>query len=320
MSNAAPPPPPSTPAETPAAAARRRRDQATILVDAKTIREAVKDNLAGFVEADKTRVVKRIEQGWLTRFDAMIAAAETAVDGRAVRLGAQKAATADERTTGDSLAEALQSIRDDVKTSFPDNEALQRSFGYGTKINPKFTSALLETAGSIAQAFAKPKLQPLAIDAGVTQERIDAMTAIRTTLSGADVSQRKLFASNVDGTVQKDALMKALKGSTAYARAVAKVVFKKEPAALAAFAAARAPLVTKEAKKAAPTTAPAKKKKRAKIPKGKARARRAQIAARAKAMAVGPSAAAAAVVKKKAASKKKTTKRGAKKTKPKKKK
>jgi hypothetical protein len=92
----------------------------------------------------------------------------------------------------------------------------------------------------------------------------------------------------------RDALLKAVSGSTAYARKVAGVVLKGNRAALASFVPARARAARggkakSTAASASPTGAATKKKApRTKAARGKLRARRAQVKARAKTLAIGP--------------------------------
>jgi hypothetical protein len=314
MSNTPSSPTPAAPssAASTKAASRLRRDAASLLVDAKTTAAAVKANLAAFVAADADRAVKRIDGSWLTRFTSMVTAAETAVDGRAVRLGELKAATSTERGNAQELAAGIRSIRDDITTSYPGDKGIGQAFGFGATIDPKKTGALLQLAGQVAESFASPEWNARAVAAGVTQARIGALTALRASLSGADVSQQGLFATNVDGTVQKDALIKAVSESTAYARKVAGVVLKGNATALASFVPARARAARKEKKaKAAGAGATAavesKKAPRKKASRGKPRARRAQVKARAKSLVVGPTTAAKGA--KKAAPEKSATKR-----------
>jgi hypothetical protein len=246
------------------------------------------------------------------------------VDGRAVRLGQLKATTATEHANAKSLAEAVRAIRDDIATSYPDDAPIAHMFGVGAAIDPKKTGAIVQLAGEIASAFGSPEWNARAVAAGVTQARIDELTSLRAALSGADVSQQGLFATNVDGTVEKDALLKAVSASTAYARKVAAVVLKGNASALAAFvpARARAPKrVTKRvaearAAKASAVAAPtAKKKRKKKGSRAKVSERRAQVKTRAKALAASLAPGAAKVVKKgtakKSAGKKKSAaKRG----------
>lgn len=310
----------ASPAPSPAAAAkasRLRRDAASLLVDAKATAAAVKANLAAFVAADAGRAVKRIDASWLSRFTSMVAAAETAVDGRAVRLGELKAATSAERGSAQGLAESIRAIRDDIATSYPDDKGIGRAFGVGAGIDAKKTGALMQLAGQLTEAFASKEWNARATAAGVTQARIDAVTAQRSSLSGADVSQQGLFATNVDGTVQKDALLKAVSGSTTYARKVAGVVLKGNATALASFVPARARAAKKGAKRAvsavASAASAAKPKATRKAPaKGKLRARRAQVKARAKTLAAGPTLVVAATKAKRNPAKKAASKKRAK--------
>jgi hypothetical protein len=301
----------SVPSQAPSSSkssSRLTRDQASRLVDAKTVAAAVTKYLPLFEAADADRAVKRVGAGWLARYTSMMNAAETAVDGRAVRLGEQKAVTSAERADAVSLANELRAIRDDITTSYPGDEGIGRAFGLGGKIDQKKTGALLLAAGQVAQAFASKQWSARAVAAGVTQARIDALAAARAALSGADVSQQGLFATNVDGTVQKDALLKAVNASTAYARKVAAVVLKGNAAALAAFAPARARVAKKGKPKPAAAAAsggatPAKAKPTKKVARGKLRARRAQVQTRAKSLMVGPTASAPVAKKAKAAKK-----------------
>jgi hypothetical protein len=73
----------------------------------------------------------------------MVTAAETAVDGRAVRLGELKAATSTERGNAQELAAGIRSIRDDITTSYPGDKGIGQAFGFGATIDPKKTGALL---------------------------------------------------------------------------------------------------------------------------------------------------------------------------------
>jgi hypothetical protein len=189
----------------------------------------------------------------------------------------------------------VRGIRDDITTSYPGDKGIGEAFGLGAKIDPKKTGALLQLAGQLAGSFASREWNARAVAAGVTQTRIDTMSALRASLSGADVSQQGLFATNVDGTVQKDALIKAVSGSTAYARKVAGAVLKGNATALASFVPARARAARRDKKgkaagAGATATAPAvtKKAPQKKAAKGKLRARRAQVKARAKSLEVGP--------------------------------
>jgi len=240
------------------------------------------------------------------------------VDGGSGGDGGGRSRGAPGRAEGGDVGGAGERARvGGVDPSYPDDKGIGRAFGVGAGIDAKKTGALMQLAGQLTEAFASKEWNARATAAGVTQARIDAVTAQRSSLSGADVSQQGLFATNVDGTVQKDALLKAVSGSTTYARKVAGVVLKGNATALASFVPARARAAKKGAKRAvsavASAASAAKPKATRKAPaKGKLRARRAQVKARAKTLAAGPTLVVAATKAKRNPAKKAASKKRAK--------
>lgn len=226
------------------------RSVENILADARHVLAQAQAHSAQFKTADRGKKIKALPPALLKSFASDIQALDKASSGQTTNRDALKTATQTERAARTILYNALRSIRDEIRASYYAEPAVDRAFGTGTQLRPSSTPGLLNAAGAVLAAYAKPTYAKKAKDAGITPKRISDLRAARQVLASADTSQARSIGARRTATGALRRLSRRVEKTTARIRHVAGIVlgpaaadFKRTtPAARSRKKKARAPL------------------------------------------------------------------------------
>jgi hypothetical protein len=198
-------------------ATRPSKSASDIVQDARALHKTASKVLPAIVKADKARGKTRgtglASLTLLAKLLDEYGAASREQQGKKTTL---RKATGDEAAAREKLAEALISIREDVKDAFPDDVELQRAFGRSRRLGAKLTGPLLEAAEAVSGAFAEhaASVKP----AGVSQKRIAEVDKLQKALAAADAAQRGHYGARLGATASKAKLLAGIKKAAAQLR------------------------------------------------------------------------------------------------------
>ncbi|HEY1958039.1 MAG TPA: hypothetical protein VGH28_20600 [Polyangiaceae bacterium] len=139
-------------------------------------------------------------------FVAKLRADMKALDG--AKAVSTKQATQKEIAARAALRGPLQSLRDDVSETLPDDREARHAFGVGKKLSDNSTPVLLKAADDVVSAFAT--YGNAVAPAGVNQKRVDQIKALRAALAAADSSQRDVMGAKKATNATSNALLKSV--------------------------------------------------------------------------------------------------------------
>jgi hypothetical protein len=207
---------------------------ADIAADARQMLARARAHAKAFAKADAGRKKKLLDAAWMRGFEDAIRGLEKAVAAQTTGKGVVVVATSAEVKLRAQLFDALATIRDDIKLSYPDDRALGRAFGVGQRVTAKLTGPLLTAAAAIEDAYAGPHKRTAA-DAGITPARVAMVAKLRIALAKADTDQNERLSARKGATVAKNEVLDRVRKGAAHVRTVAKHVFRGDKKALAEF-------------------------------------------------------------------------------------
>ena len=198
-------------------ATRPSSSASDVVQDARALLKTANQVLPAVVKADKARgKTKGTSLASLDALAKLLDAYGAASKAQQGRTTVARKATGDEVKAREALAEALISIREDVKDAYTDDVELQRAFGRSRRLTPKITGPLLDAAESVSGAFAEHAATVKS--AGVSAKRIAELDKLHKALASADATQRGHLGAKVDATGSKTKLLAAIKKATAALR------------------------------------------------------------------------------------------------------
>lgn len=217
-------------------ATRPRQTEQDIIADGKIVAGATRTRFGEIVAADARRKTPFLPETRLVSFEDAVARFERMVGGQNVATGGRLGATLVESEERVQVYALLQEIRDEVNVSNLSDPSIGRTFGVGLKLSPRSTPKVLAVGHGILSAWEKAEYRQAAIDAGVDEERIEELRLRTQALGDANTRHGLMHGAAVGQTKSKQRLMRQVRSETAYFRRVAKVVFRRQPEALALFA------------------------------------------------------------------------------------
>jgi hypothetical protein len=216
-----------------------KSDVASVVADSRRVLLAARKYVAQLRAAEKGRKAKLFPGGvdaFLTSLGKSVAAVEQQAGAQVVRGKSMKGATASEKDARASLFDSLVTIRDAVGLTPGVAPVVAQAFGHGMKIKATSTPVLLTTANALIEAYGDPANRKVAAAAGITPALVKKCSAARDALAGADAAQGGQQSARKIGTQGKNAVVASLTKGVTHIRKVAKSVFRRDAAALTAFA------------------------------------------------------------------------------------
>ncbi|HEX2569084.1 MAG TPA: hypothetical protein VH877_05940 [Polyangia bacterium] len=217
-------------------ATRSKQTDQDIIADGKLVAGATRTRFGEIAAADARRKTPFLPETRLSSFEDMVFRFERMVGGQNVAASDRLGATRSEEGERAQVYALVQEIRDEVTLGNPQNPGVGHAFGVGAKLSPQSTPRVLTAAQGILSAWEKPTYRQAALDAGVSEERIETLRSHTLALGEANVSQGLAQGAAVGQTQTKQQLRRMVRSETTYMRRVAKVVFRRQPEALALFA------------------------------------------------------------------------------------
>jgi hypothetical protein len=217
-------------------ATRPKQTDQDIIADGKLVAGATRTRFGEIAAADARRKTPFLPETRLSAFEDMVSRFERMVGGQTVAASDRIGATASEEGERAQVYALVQEIRDEVTLGHPKDPGIGHAFGVGAKLSPQSTPRVLTAAQGILSAWEKPEYRQAAIDAGVSEERMETLRSHTEALGAANVSQGLAHGAAVGQTQTKQQLRRMVRSEATYLRRVAKVVFRRQPEVLSLFA------------------------------------------------------------------------------------